>query len=201
MTSVMLAEDMHIVRAAIMALLELEDDIDVVADVASGDGIMHAVRALRPDVAILDIDMPVVDGLTAARSISEECPATKTLILTILGRPGTLRKALAARVGGFVLKDAPPEELARAIRSVAAGERYIDSQLALSAWDSGPCPLTDRELDVLRRAAAGSPPADIAAGLFLTKGTVGNYLTSVVTKLNARNRVDAIRIASEAGWL
>jgi two-component system, NarL family, response regulator DesR len=201
MITVILAEDMHIVRSAIVALLGFEDDIEVLADVGAGNEILTAVRAHQPDVAIIDIDLPVVDGLTAARSVHEECPETRTLILTSLGRPGTMRRALAAKVGGFVLKDAPPAELANAIRTVAAGRRYIDSQLALAAWDSGECPLTERELDVLRLAAAGSGAADIAESLFLTTGTVRNYLTSVVSKLGARNRVDAIRIADEAGWL
>jgi two-component system response regulator DesR len=201
MITVILAEDMHMVRSAIVALLGFEDDIEVLTDVGSGDEILAAVREHRPKVAIIDIDLPVVDGLTAARAVHEQFPGTRTLILTSLGRPGTMRRALAAKVGGFVLKDAPPAELANAIRTVAAGRRYIDSQLALAAWDSGECPLTERELDVLRLAAAGSGAPDIAESLFLTTGTVRNYLTSVVSKLGARNRVDAIRIADEAGWL
>lgn len=201
MVRVMLAEDMHIVRAAIVALLELEEDIEVVADVASGDEIMHVVRAHRPDVAIIDIDLPVVDGITAARRIHEELPQVRTLILTSLGRPGTLRKALAAKVGGFIMKDAPPGELAEAIRAVATGRRYIDGQLAISAWETAECPLTERELEVLRLAAKGSGAEEIGAALFLTTGTVRNYLASAVTKLNARNRVDAIRIAGAADWL
>ncbi|ACY98316.1 MULTISPECIES: response regulator transcription factor [Thermomonospora] len=201
MLRVMLAEDMHIVRAAIVALLDLEEDIRVVADVASGDEIMRVARAYRPDVAIIDIDLPVVDGITAARMIHQELPETRTLILTSLGRPGTLRKALTAKVGGFIMKDAPPGELTEAIRTVAAGRRYIDGQLALAAWDSGECPLTERELEVLRIAASGSGVEEIAATLFLTTGTVRNYLASAVSKLNARNRIDAIRIAHASDWL
>jgi two-component system, NarL family, response regulator DesR len=201
MLRVMLAEDMHIVRAAIVALLELEDDIEVVADVASGDEIMRVARVHKPDVAIIDIDLPVIDGITAARSLHEELPETRSLILTSLGRPGTLRKALEAKVGGFIMKDAPPGELVDAIRAVAAGRRYIDAQLAIAAWDSGECPLTERELEVLRIAAKGLGAEEIAATLFLTTGTVRNYLAAAVSKLNARNRVDAIRIAAAADWL
>lgn len=201
MITVLLAEDMHMVRGALIALLNLEPDIQVVVDVSSGDQIVPAALRLRPDVAVIDIDLPVVDGLTAAGTLHELLPDTRTLILTSLGRPGTLRRALAAKVGGFLLKDAPPAELADAIRAVAAGRRVIDSQLALAAWDDGECPLTGRELEVLRLAARGSDAQDIAIRLHLSTGTVRNYLTSVAMKLNARNRVDAVRIASSAGWL
>ncbi|WP_106396536.1 response regulator transcription factor [Actinocorallia populi] len=201
MIKVVLAEDMHIVRAAIVALLELEKDIEVVADVSSGDEILETVRTFRPDVAVIDIDLPGIDGITASRKLHEELPATRTLLLTSLGRPGTVRKALAAKVGGFIMKDAPPGELVNAIREVAAGRRYIDSQLAMSAWEDNGCPLTERELDVLGNVAKGASLEEIAAELFLSIGTVRNYLASAVTKLNARNRVDAIRIAEAADWL
>jgi two-component system, NarL family, response regulator DesR len=198
---VMIAEDMHMVRGALIALLDLEPDMRVVADVSSGDRILPVARQFRPHVAVIDIDLPGTDGLTAAAELHEKLPTTRTLILTSLGRPGTLRRALAAKVSGFVLKDAPPSELADAVRGVAAGRRVIDSNLALSAWDSGECPLTGRELEVLALAADGTDADDIAGRLYLSLGTVRNYLTSAATKLNARNRVDAVRIARDAGWL
>lgn len=198
---VLLAEDMHMVRGALVALLNLEQDIEVVAEVASGDAILPAAHKHQPDVAIIDIDLPGVDGLTAAGKLHESLPQCRTLILTSLGRPGTVRRALDARVNGFMLKDAPPEKLANAVRQVSVGRRVIDSELALAAWDTDVCPLTTREVEILRLAAAGKDVGDVAAQLFLSPGTVRNYLTTAVTKLNARNRVDAIRIASEAGWL
>ncbi|MFC4947373.1 response regulator transcription factor [Pseudonocardia sp. GCM10023141] len=201
MIRVLIAEDMHMVRGALVALLGLEPEIEVVAEVASGDRIVPMCHLHRPDVAVLDIDMPVIDGLTAASTLRVELPQIRILVLTSLGRPGTLRRALAVRVDGFLAKDAPPAELAAAIRDVAAGKRVVDSQLALAALDGGTCPLTDRELAVLKLAADGTDPADIAAALFLSVGTVRNYLTTVISKLNARNRVDAIRIASDSGWL
>lgn len=201
MIKILIAEDMHMVRGALVALLGLEPDIEVVAEVASGDEIMPAARRHQPDVAVLDIDLPVVDGLTVASTLREQLPQVRILVLTSLGRPGTLRRALAARVDGFLAKDAPPAELAAAIRDVAAGKRVVDSQLALAALDGGTCPLTDREIAVLRLAADGTDPADIAAALFLSVGTVRNYLTTIISKLNARNRVDAIRIAGDSGWL
>ncbi|MDH6120734.1 response regulator transcription factor [Kitasatospora sp. GAS204B] len=197
----MLAEDMNMVRGALVALLNLEPDIEVVGEVASGDEIVPRALDWRPDVAIVDIDLPGIDGLTAAAELIKELPSCRTLILTSLGRPGNLRRAVAAQVAGFILKDAPPDRLAEAIRGVAAGRRVIDPQLALAAWDSVENPLTGRESEVLRLAAGGAEVAEIAASLYLSAGTVRNYLTTAVTKLNARNRVDAIRIASQAGWL
>ncbi len=197
----MLAEDMHMVRGALVALLNLEEDLDVVADVASGDDILPTALKHSPDVAVIDIDLPGTDGLTAASKLHEALPTCRTLILTSLGRPGTLRRALSTRVGGFLLKDAPSRELADAIRRVAAGQRVIDSQLALAAWDTAECPLTTRELDVLRLAASGAEAPEIASRLFLSTGTVRNYLSTIASKLHARNRVDAIRIANDAGWL
>ena len=201
MIRVLLAEDMHMVRGALIALLNLEPDIEVVAEVSSGDKIVPTARQHKPDVCVIDIDLPILDGLSAATTIRETMPQVRTLMLTSLGRPGTLRRALAARVDGFLLKDAPPTELADAIRRVAKGERVVDSQLALAAWDRGECPLTDRELEVLRLAANGADAPDIAVALSLSVGTVRNYMTTIMTKLNGRNRVDAIRIAEEAGWL
>jgi two-component system, NarL family, response regulator DesR len=201
MIKVLLAEDMHMVRGALVALLDLEPDIEVIAEVASGNEILPTARRCRPDVAVIDIDLPGMDGLTAASQLHEQQPECRTLILTSLGRPGTLRRALSARVGGFILKDAPAAELADAIRGVAKGRRMVDSQLALAAWDSGECPLTEREIEVLRLAADGAEPVEIASRLYLSAGTVRNYLTTIVSKLNARNRVDAIRLARDAGWV
>ncbi|ARF76255.1 response regulator transcription factor [Streptomyces sp. NPDC012600] len=198
---VLIAEDMHMIRGALVALLELEPDLQVVASVDRGDTIVKAALASPPDVAIIDIDLPGVDGLTAAADLHVQLPSCRTLILTSLGRPGTLRRALSAQVTGFLLKDSPPQQLADAVRAVAAGRRVIDPQLALSAWDSPQNPLSPRELEVLRLAARGADAAEIAGCLFLSKGTVRNYLTAIVTKLGARNRIDAIRISEEAGWI
>ncbi|BDH13299.1 MULTISPECIES: DNA-binding response regulator [Streptomyces] len=198
---ILLAEDVHMIRGALIALLELEPDLRVIASVDRGDKIVEAALASRPDVAVVDIDLPGIDGLTAAAELHQRLPDCRTLILTSLGRPGTLRRALASQVTGFLLKDAPPDQLAQAVRSVAAGRRVIDPQLALAAWDSPENPLSPRELEVLRLAARGADAAEIAGCLFLSQGTVRNYLTAIVTKLNARNRIDAVRIAEEAGWI
>lgn len=201
MIKVLLAEDMHMVRGALVALLNLESDIEVVAEVSTGDQILPAAKAAQPDVAVIDIDLPGKDGLSAAIEIHESLPDVHTLILTSLGRPGTVRRALDAKVNGFLLKDSPSDKLANAVRSVAIGRRVIDSELALAAWETDDCPLTPREIEILSLAARGRTVADIAAELFLSAGTVRNYLAAVVTKLNARNRVHAIRIATEAEWL
>ncbi|AIG78859.1 Hypothetical protein AJAP_30150 [Amycolatopsis japonica] len=201
MIKVLVAEDMHIVRGALVALLGLEPDIEVVAECASGDEILPLAQSARPDIALIDIDLPGKDGLTAAAELHEQLPGVRTLILTSLGSPGTLRRALAAKVNGFLRKDAPADRLANAVRGVAAGRRVVDGDLALAAWDSEDCPLTAREIEVLRLASVGSDPTEIAAELFLSAGTVRNYLTTIVSKLSARNRVDAVRIARESGWL
>jgi len=201
MIRVLVAEDMHIVRGALVALLRLESDIDVVAEVATGDQILPTARKSRPDIAVIDIDMPGKDGLSAAAELHERMPEVRTLILTSLGSPGTLRRALAAKVGGFLLKDAPADKLANAIRRVAAGGRVVDEDLAMAAWDSVDCPLTPREVEVLRMTADGADPVEIAGQLYLSAGTVRNYLTTIVSKLGARNRYDAIRIAREGGWI
>jgi two-component system response regulator DesR len=198
---ILLAEDVAMVRGAFVALIELEPDLKVVAAVENGTEIVPAARACQPDVAIIDIDLPGLDGLSAAEQLHHELPACRTLIVTSLGRAGTLRRALAAHVSGYILKDAPPEQLTAAIRRVAAGSRVIDPQLALTVWEGGQNPLSPREHEVLRLAAEGSEPTEIAAALHLSTGTVRNYLTSIVTKLNARNRIDAIKTAYEAGWL
>ncbi|WP_051095211.1 response regulator [Streptomyces sp. LaPpAH-108] len=198
---ILLAEDMEMVRGALVALLGLEDDLTVVAEVERGDQILSAARRTRPDVAIIDIGLPGIDGIKAAALLSEELPDCRTLMLTSLSRPGVLRRALDAKVAGFLPKDSSPQDLAEAVRRIAAGHRAIDPQLALAAWDSAESPLTEREMEVLRLTAQGDEAPEIAAELHLSSGTVRNYLTSIVTKLNARNRVDAVRIAHESGWL
>lgn len=201
MLKILLAEDVHMVRGALAALLELESDMSVVAEVDSGDKIVSTALHCRPDIAIIDVDLPVLDGLSAAEELHEKLPSCRTLILTGLGRPGTLRRALSVSVGGFLLKNSPSDRLAQAVREVAAGRRVVDPQLALTAWDVGNNPLSGREIQALRLAAGGAEPPEIAAAMHVSVGTVRNYLTRIVMKLNARNRVDAVRIATEAGWI
>ncbi|MCC5574353.1 response regulator transcription factor [Microtetraspora sp. AC03309] len=201
MIRVLLAEDQHVVRGALVALLELEDDLTVVDAVGSGDAVLPAALRHRPDVAVLDIDMPGLDGLSAAAELRAKLPECRTLMLTGHGRPGQLRRALSAQVNGFLLKTAPPDDLIAAIRAIAAGGRVLDPSLAVAAWDLADNPLTPREADVLRLAAGGAGATEIAAELFLTAGTVRNYLTAIVAKLGARNRTDAVRVAQESGWI
>ncbi|WP_327265577.1 response regulator transcription factor [Streptomyces sp. NBC_01232] len=201
MIRILLAEDMHMLRGALAALLNLEADLEVVAEVARGDAVLPAALAHQPTVAVLDLDMPGADGLSAARDLAAALPDCRVLILTALGRPEALRSALAARVGGFMLKDAQPDQLAAAIRSVAAGEHVIDPKLAAAALTARTSPLTPRESDVLRLAAGGAEIEEMADALHLSQGTVRNYLGAAVTKLDARNRLDAVRIAREQGWL
>jgi two-component system response regulator DesR len=198
MIRVLVAEDMRILRDTLVSVLNLEEDIKVVAQVAAGPDIVPAALAERPDLAVLDIDLPRLDGITAAAQLHERLPSCRVVILTVMGQPGQLRDALGAHVSGFMIKDAPSDQLIDVLRRVAAGERVIDPKLALAALEMKESPLSDRETDVLRRFAAGTA---IAAELFLSYGTVRNYLASAVTKLGGRNRVDAVRIATEAGWL
>ncbi|WP_083795502.1 response regulator transcription factor [Catenulispora acidiphila] len=202
MIRLLLAEDQLVVRGALAALLELEPDLRVVAQTATGDEVVPQALVFAPDVALLDIDMPgTIDGLEAAARLKEQLPTCRTLMLTSNGRPGMLRRALEAKVDGFLLKTAPPEELTAAIRTVAAGGRVLDPTLAVTAWDLAENPLTPRERDVLRELAGGAEPPEIAATLHLSTGTVRNVLTAIVGKLNARNRTDAVRIARDAGWV
>ncbi|WP_035847289.1 response regulator transcription factor [Kitasatospora azatica] len=201
MIRVLIAEDMYMLRKALVALLELEPDIEVVAELSSGAEIVSRAEECRPDVAVLDIDLPGMDGITAAGALHTAVPECRTMILTSLGQPGNLRRAMAAHVSGFLLKDAEPDTLISGIRAIVDGQRAIDVSLALAALETEPPVLTSREIEVLRLAAQGEEAAQIAARLYLSPGTVRNYLTTVVSKLNARNRVDAIRIAREAGWL
>ncbi|GAA0844949.1 response regulator [Streptosporangium amethystogenes subsp. fukuiense] len=197
MIRVLLADDEHLVRGAIATLLGLEPDIEVVAEVARGDLVAEAVREHRPDVIVLDIEMPGMDGL----SVAETLPGHAVLVLTSFGRPGYLRRALAAGVRGFIPKDTPADELAKAIRKVWSGGRYLDPEMAASAMMAGESPLTERERGSLELAAQGASVAEIAASLHLTQGTVRNYLSSAITKLGATNRITAIRLAQQKGWL
>ena len=201
MIRVLVAEDMRILRDTLVSVLNLEDDIKVVAQVAAGVDIVPAALAERPGLAVLDIDLPGIDGITAAAQLHEQMPECRVVILTVLGRPGQLRAALDAHVAGFMVKDTPSDQLIDALRKVATGDRVIDPKLALAALEMRESPLSERETDVLRRFAAGAELPEIAAELFLSYGTVRNYLASAVTKLGGRNRVDAVRIARDAGWL
>jgi two-component system response regulator DesR len=198
---VLLAEDQTLVRGALRALLELEEDLEVVAEVGRGDQVVAAAREHAADVALLDIEMPGADGLAAARALAAELPSCRAVVLTTFGRPGFLRRAMEVGAAGFLVKDAPVADLARAIRAVVAGERVIDRDLAAAALAIGATPLSVREADVLRAAAGGATVADIAARLFLSEGTVRNYLSSAIGKTGARTRVEAARVAEEKGWL
>jgi two-component system response regulator DesR len=201
MIRILLAEDTAILRDTLVAVLDLQDDLEVVAQVADGDQILRAASETRPDVAVLDIDLPGMDGLTAAAALRTEAPECRVLILTALAQPRNLKTALAAEVAGFLPKDTPAVELIRAIREIAAGGRVVDTSTALAALESRPSPLTERETDVLRLHSEGMDPREIAASLFLSYGTVRNYLTSATDKLGAKNRIHAIKIATDSGWL
>ena len=201
MIRILFAEDVGILRSALRELLSLEEDLDVVAEVDRGSAILPAVLEYRPDVAVLDIDLPELDGIEAAALLRDRVPECRVLILTALATPGHLRRAVQARVAGFVSKELRPAELAEAVRTVAAGGRVVDPALTLAALEAQPSPLSQRETEVLRMSATGARPLEIAGRLFLSHGTVRNYLGSAVAKLDARNRIDAIRIAEEAGWL
>jgi len=197
----LLADDQTLVRGALAALLELEDDFEVVAQVGRGDEVLAAAIEHRPDVALLDIEMPGLDGLAAAAVLQAELPSCRVVILTTFGRPGYLRRAMEAGALGFVVKDAPPELLADAVRRVAAGERVVDPDLAVATLAGGQSPLTARERDVLVAARGGTTVADIAAKLFLSEGTVRNHLSAAISKTGTRNRTEAVRLADERGWL
>lgn len=201
MIRVLVAEDQHMVRGALVALLSLEPDIEVVAELDRGDNVVATVEALRPDVAVLDIDMPGLDGLTVAAQLRERVPSCQTLVLTGLSQPGYLLRALESHVRGFLLKAAPATNLAHAVRRVAAGERVLDPELVAAALDTGASPLTARETEVLAAARSGQSTEDLGAALHLSPVTVRNYLSNAITKLNARSRIEAIRLAEDAGWL
>jgi two-component system response regulator DesR len=197
----MVAEEVALIRGALVALIELEPDLMVVAEVDGSDKILGVALRHRPDVAIIDIDRTGSDALLAAAHLREEMPSCHTLILTSLGRPGMVRRVLAADVTGFVVKEAPAGQLVAAIRHVAAGRRMVGPEVAAATWDSEGRPLSQREHTILRLAGDGAEPAEIAATLSLSVGTVRNYLTTIVAKLHARNRVDAVRKAYNLGWL
>ena len=200
MVRLLLADDQELVRSALAALLALEDDFEVVATVGRGDEVVAAAKAHRPDVALLDIEMPGIDGLAAAGVLAQEVPECRSLILTTFGRPGYLRRAMESGASGFVVKDVPAEQLADAIRRVVAGERVVDPALAAETLASGTSPLTARERDVLVAARPGATVSQIAEKLFLSEGTVRNYLSVAMAKIGARNRAEAVRTADERGW-
>jgi two-component system response regulator DesR len=201
MIRVLLAEDQAMVRGALAALLTLEGDIEIVAEVGRGDEVAIVALATKPDVALLDIEMPGCDGITAAAALHSKLPSCRVLILTTFGRPGYLRKAMESGVVGFLLKDAPSAQLATAIRRAMAGERVVDPTLAMAALSEGNNPLTEREREVLAAASGGASISEIASSLFLSEGTVRNYLSVAIQKLNAHNRVEAAHIAERKGWL
>lgn len=201
MIRVLLAEDQAMVRGALAALLTLEGDMEIVAEVGRGDEVAAVALATKPDVALLDIEMPGCDGITAAAQLRAQLPTCRALILTTFGRPGYLRKAMESGVVGFLLKEAPATQLATAIRRVMAGERVVDPALAMAALSEGDNPLTEREREALAATTSGASNAEIAASLFLSEGTVRNYLSVAMQKLGAHNRNEAAHIAQQKGWL
>jgi two-component system, NarL family, response regulator DesR len=198
---VLLAEDQGMVRGALATLLALEADIEVVAQCSRGDEVVAAAQAALPDVALLDIEMPGLDGLKAASLLHQAMPDCTIIILTTFGRPGYLRRAMEAGATGFVVKDGPADQLAVSIRRAVAGERVIDTALAAAALSDGSNPLTPRERDILHAASGGATIATIATSMFLSQGTVRNYLSSAIQKTGARNRLEAVRTAEQHGWL
>jgi len=198
---VLLAEDQAMVRGALVALLSLEEDIEIVAEVSRGDEVVSKALDTLPDVALLDIEMPGGDGLGAAAALKESLPSCRTIILTTFGRAGYLKRAMEGGAVGFMLKDAPPEELATAIRRAMNGGRVVDPALAATALSEGESPLTERERDVLAASTNGATVEDVARRLYLSEGTVRNYLSTAIKKLGARNRVEAARLAERKGWL
>jgi two-component system response regulator DesR len=198
---VLIAEDQGMVRGALKALLAMEGDIEIVAETDRADQVLPLASQTKPDVALLDIEMPGGDGISAAGQLHTELPSCKTLILTTFGRPGFLRRAMESGASGFMLKDAPAHELAVAIRRTMAGERVIDPGLAAAALSAGVSPLSEREREVLVAGQGGASIAEIAQSLFLSEGTVRNYLSSAIQKLEASNRTEAARVAEEKGWL
>lgn len=198
---VLLADDQTLVRGALAALLGLEPDIEVVAQVGRGDEVVPAARESEAEVYLIDIQMPGIDGINAARQVKESLPGVRVVMVTTFDRPGYLRKALDAGAVGFVVKTTPASQLAEAVRRAHAGLRTVDSQLASDLLFSGPNPLTEREQEILRLARTGAPVARLAQRLFLSPGTVRNHLSSAIGKLGAANRVEAPQFATERGWL
>ena len=198
---ILLADDQHLVRGALAALLSLEPDIEVVGEVGRGDEVLAKARETRPDVALLDVEMPGADGITATRELRVALPECRVLVVTTFGRPGYLRRALEAGASGFVVKDTPASQLADSIRRVHQGLRVVDPTLAVESLASGDSPLTRRERDVLQETRGGGTVADIARALSLSEGTVRNHLSSAIGKTGARTRAEAVRIADSQGWL
>ncbi len=201
MIRVLIADDQALVRGALAALLDLEADLEIVAEVSRGDEVVATALECKPDVALLDVEMPGQDGLSAASDLRVALPGCKVLMVTTFGRPGYLRKAMAAGASGFVVKDTPARQLADAVRRVHSGLRVVDPNLAAESLMQGDSPLTDRENDVLREAQDGGTVADIARALFLSEGTVRNHLSSAIGKTGARTRAEAVRVAVDNGWL
>ncbi|MCI4062044.1 response regulator transcription factor [Micromonospora sp. R77] len=197
----LLADDQALVRGALAALLSLEPDLTVVAEVGRGDEVVGEARRTAPDVALLDVEMPGLDGIAATAALRAAVPGCRVLVVTTFGRPGYLRRAMEAGANGFVVKDTPARQLADAVRRVHAGLRVVDPTLAAETLATGRSPLTERETEVLRTARAGGTVADLAATLHLSEGTVRNHLSAAIGKTGARNRADAVRIAEESGWL
>jgi two-component system response regulator DesR len=201
MIRILIAEDQSMVRGALAALLAFEPDLEVVAEVGSGDQVVAAAREHRPDVALLDIEMPGTDGIAAAAALRRQVPDCTPLILTTFGRPAYLRRAIEAGASGFLVKDAPAEQLANAIRRAASGERVVDPELAAATLVAGESPFTPREREVLEAGAGGAPISEIAERLNLSEGTVRNYLSAAIGKTGARNRVEAWQLAHQRGWI
>ena len=197
----LLADDQALVRGALAALLDLEPDLDVVAEVGNGDEVVPAARRHTPDVALLDVEMPGLDGIEATRAVKAAVPGIRVLIVTTFGRPGYLRRALRAGADGFVVKDTPARQLADAVRRVHAGLRVVDPVLAADSLVAGDSPLTAREADVLRAARDGASVATVAGRLFLSEGTVRNHLSAAIGKTDSANRAEAVRVAEQNGWL
>jgi two-component system response regulator DesR len=201
MIRLLLADDQALVRGAMAALLDMEPDLTVVAEVGRGDEVLAAVRDHAVDVALLDVEMPGLDGVAAARQVHQSAPGCRVLMVTTFGRAGYLRQAMAAGASGFIVKDTPARQLADAVRRVHGGLRVVDPALAAQSLAQGDSPLTDREADVLRSARDGGTVADIARDLHLSEGTVRNHLSSAIGKTGARTRAEAVRLAVDNGWL
>lgn len=201
MVRVLLADDQALVRGALAALLSLEKDIEVVAEVDRGDAVVAAAREHQAEVCLLDIEMPGMDGIEAAAAVRDGVPGCRSLIVTTFGRPGYVSRAMAAGASGFVVKDTPAAELAEAVRRVHAGLRVVDPTLATETLAGGSSPLTEREREVLSIALLGGTVAQIAGQVHLSQGTVRNHLSSAIGKTNASTRAEAARVAHENGWL
>ncbi|GAB3932111.1 response regulator transcription factor [Kribbella albertanoniae] len=197
----LIADDQALVRGALAALLDLEPDLEVVSEVGRGDEVVAAAKASTPDVALLDVEMPGLDGIEAAAALRAAVPGVRILMVTTFGRPGYLRRAVQAGAAGFVVKDTPAAQLADAVRRVHQGLRVVDPSLAAETLVAGTSPLTGRESDVLRAAREGGTVADIAKELHLSEGTVRNHLSAAIGKTGARTRAEAARIALDNGWL